>query len=350
LRTAKRRFARAFAVRYSCLIKQECIFILLILHLRDAFFASGKEQAAMRYMTSLRFIDVVAREGSIRKAADKLAITSTALNRRILAIEDELGQPLFERLPGGVRLNTAGELFIQHVRSQFAELARVQSQISDLTGIRRGHVRIASGADALRLFLPQAVSQYRALHPAVTFALQRCYGESAEAQLQSLDADIALIFAPIRAAHVHVAATVRQTMHCVMPDDHPLSRHELIRIRDLAGHKLCLPTSESGIRQLLDAALLRRGTEIDVVLESDSFEFMQNYLRFENALGFQIPIALTDLAEMGLVARPLDPADVAPGTLHLCYLKGRVLPVAAAKFLDEIITSLRDNYGEAVDQ
>ena len=304
----------------------------------------------MRYMTSLRFIDVVAREGSIRKAADKLAITSTALNRRILAIEDELGQPLFERLPSGVRLNTAGELFIQHVRSQFAELARVQSQISDLTGIRRGHVRIASGADALRLFLPQAVSQYRSLHPAVTFTLQRCYGESAEARLQSLDADIALIFAPIRAAHVHVAATVRQTMHCVMPDDHPLSQHEMIRIRDLAGHKLCLPTSESGIRQLLDTGLLRRATEIDLVLESDSFEFMQNYLRFENALSFQIPIALTELVEMGLVAIPLDPADVAPGTLHLCHLKGRVLPVAAAKFLDEIITSLRDNYGEAVDQ
>ena len=38
----------------------------------------------MRFMTSLKFIDVVAREGSIRKAADKLAITSTALNRRIL--------------------------------------------------------------------------------------------------------------------------------------------------------------------------------------------------------------------------------------------------------------------------
>ena len=48
----------------------------------------------MRFMTSLRFIDVVAREGSIRKAADKLAITSTALNRRILQIEEEIGQPL----------------------------------------------------------------------------------------------------------------------------------------------------------------------------------------------------------------------------------------------------------------
>ena len=49
----------------------------------------------MRFMTSLRFIDAVAQEKSIRKAAEKLAITSTALNRRILQIEEEIGQPLF---------------------------------------------------------------------------------------------------------------------------------------------------------------------------------------------------------------------------------------------------------------
>ena len=108
----------------------------------------------MRHMTNLRFIDAVAREKSIRKAAEKLAITSTALNRRILQVEDEIGQPLFERLSSGVRLNTAGELFVQHVRNQIVDLARVQSQISDLTGVRRGHVKIAGGADVLRFFLP----------------------------------------------------------------------------------------------------------------------------------------------------------------------------------------------------
>ncbi len=55
----------------------------------------------MRHLTQLRYIDVVAREKSIRQAADKLAITSTALNRRILALEEELGTPLFERCPAG---------------------------------------------------------------------------------------------------------------------------------------------------------------------------------------------------------------------------------------------------------
>jgi len=310
----------------------------------------------MRFMTSLKFIDVVAREGSIRKAADKLAITSTALNRRILQIEDEIGQPLFERLPGGVRLNTAGEIFVQHIRSQFADLARVQSQIADLSGIRRGHVRIASGADALRRFLPAAIARYRAHHPAVSFQLNRCYGEDAEARLLSLDADLSLIFAPIRAAHVHVAATVRQQIHCVMPTGHRLAGRETIRLRDLADEALVLPSAHSGVRQIIDTSLLRRNIDPRVILESDSFEFMQNFLHFESALFFQIPIAIEDgLGDSGgfdsqLVARPLDPADVPAGTLHLCHLKGRVLPVAAAKFLDDIITDLRGSYSDLVDQ
>ena len=311
----------------------------------------------MRFMTSLRFIDVVAREGSIRKAADKLAITSTALNRRILQIEDEIGQPLFERLPGGVRLNTAGEIFVQHIRSQFADLARVQSQIADLSGIRRGHVQIASGADALRRFLPAAIAAYRASHPAVSFRLNRCYGEDAEARLMSLDADLSLIFNPIRAAHVHVAATVRQQIHCVMPVDHRLAGKEVIRLRDLAGEDLVLPSAHSGVRQILDSALFRRDIEARVILESDSFEFMQNFLHFESALFFQIPIAMDDNTAKGiagfdsqLVARPMDLADVPSGTLHICHLKGRVLPVAAAKFLDDIITNLCSSYSDLVDQ
>ena len=40
----------------------------------------------------------MSKAGSIRKAAETLAITSTALNRRILAMEEEIGVPIFERL------------------------------------------------------------------------------------------------------------------------------------------------------------------------------------------------------------------------------------------------------------
>ena len=44
----------------------------------------------MRHLLPLQYIDAVARTGSIRRAAETLNLTSTALNRRILAMEEEL--------------------------------------------------------------------------------------------------------------------------------------------------------------------------------------------------------------------------------------------------------------------
>jgi DNA-binding transcriptional LysR family regulator len=60
----------------------------------------------------IRYFDEVARQGSIRKAADRLNVAPSAVNRQILKLEDELGAPLFERLPRGLRLTAAGEILI----------------------------------------------------------------------------------------------------------------------------------------------------------------------------------------------------------------------------------------------
>ncbi len=310
----------------------------------------------MRFMTSLRFIDAVAREKSIRKAAEKLAITSTALNRRILQIEDEIGQPLFERLASGVRLNTAGELFVQYIRTQTAELARVQSQIADLSGIRRGHVRIASGADSMRYFLPETVARYRGEHPAVTFDLVRQPGDSAEQALSTLEADLALIFEPIKSADFQTMATARQQLYCIMAADHPLAEKTSIRMRDCSGRAAVLPRADAGVRQLLNVGLISRNTELEIVAESNNQEFLHNYLTQEPVISFQIPIALPQgMIEQlsgvnNVVAIPVDLSDVPAGILHVGQLKGRVLPVAAAKFLDNIISELSSRYGGDLDQ
>ena len=58
----------------------------------------------MRHLKVWRYIDEVARTGSIRQAAERLNVTASALNRRLQDVEKELGTPLFDRLPRGVRL------------------------------------------------------------------------------------------------------------------------------------------------------------------------------------------------------------------------------------------------------
>ena len=81
-----------------------------MLHLGVIFFAilfffASLEIFKMRNLQIYRYVDTISRTGAIRKAADRLNITSSALNRRILSLEDELGFQIFERIGNGVRLH-----------------------------------------------------------------------------------------------------------------------------------------------------------------------------------------------------------------------------------------------------
>lgn len=303
------------------------------------------QQSTMRQLTPLQFIDAVARAGSIRKAAEGMALTSTALNRRVLALEEELGVPIFERLPRGVRLSTAGELLIHHLRSQAADLEKLKSQIADLAGERRGHVAIACSQAFLPYFLPEQIGAYRRDHPGVTFSVRVRDRTAAEAALVDHDADLALIFEPVRLSEVQILGSARQTVHAVMAADHPLARHETLRLRDCAAFPVALPTVQYGVRHLIDLALVKSSVSLRVVLDADHFEFLRRYPSQEPLISFQIPIGLPpDSGAEAIVSRPLDARDVPEGRLYLCQLRGRTLPVAAAKFAAQIARELDARY------
>lgn len=298
-----------------------------------------------RHLMPLAYVDVIARAGSIRKAADRLSITSTALNRRVLALEEELGVPIFERLPRGVRLNTAGELLIAHIRAQMSDFEKVKSQLSDLAGERRGHVAIACSQALLPYFLPECISAYRRAHPAVTFGVAVRDRQAAEQALVDLSSDIALVFEPVRMREIQVLIAVRQQIHAVMADDHPLAERETIRLRDCAAFPVGLPAQQYGVRHLLDMALVRSSVDLSVALEADSFEFLRHYPAQENLVSFQIPVGLPMSGDRDeIVSRPVDTRDIPEGTLYLCQLRGRTLPVAAAKFAADLERVLEELY------
>jgi len=150
----------------------------------------------MRHLKDFEFIEGVIRAGSIRKASEDMNITASALNRRINRFEDEFGYEIFERLPRGVRLNPAGELLLHHIRAHRSDFARLKSQVSDLSGVRRGHVSIACSQALLPYFLPREIARYRTDHPGVTFSVNARDRVEAERELSEFASDIALVFEP----------------------------------------------------------------------------------------------------------------------------------------------------------
>lgn len=295
----------------------------------------------MRHLKDYEFIEGVIRAGSIRKASEDMNITASALNRRINRFEDEFGFEIFERLPRGVRLNPAGELLLHHIRSQRSDFARLKSQVADLSGVRRGHVSIACSQALLPFFLPREIASYRRDHPGVTFTVNARDRVAAERELSEFASDIAIVFEPLTLVDFEILHAITQPIHVVMQAGHPLANHAEIRLRDALQCPHAAPSEKFAVRILLETAVRRlSGVEVKPSIESESFDFMRHYGAWEDMISFQFPIGLDMTNYPGLVTRPLAKRDVEPGNLFLGQLRGRSLPVASARFMRQLMTSL----------
>ena len=294
----------------------------------------------MHHLRFLKYFDEVARSGSIRQAAERLHVAASAVNRRIQDLEDELGLPLFERLPRGMRLTAAGELFVQYVRGRESALEQVRSEIEELQGLRRGSVRLVASQALAPQVMPKAVATFRAGHPLVEFQVR--IGDHVQAlhALRSFETDLALVFNLAPEPDIEVVAQFEQRLVATMHRSHPLAqRSGGVRLRECLDHPLVLPNREAGGRQLLERYLVRSSLKLRPAVESNSFEFLRGCLYHGDAVSFQIAIgAVSDGGE--IVAREILDRGFPVGHLVLARLRGRQLPVITHAFTEHLEQAL----------
>jgi len=299
----------------------------------------------MRHLLILKYIEKIARTGSLRSAAEELGITPSALNRRILGIEEELGMEIFERHHSGLRPNLAGEIFLRHIRNQIADMDRVKSRIADLSGMRAGRINIASTQELAQFFLPDLIKQHLQEFPAVTFGINLYERGQAEASLLDNSNDIALVFEPIRLNDMQIVYSGNQQVFCLMSAQHPLASKKNLKIYDCANFPMLLPKRFEGIRQIVDAAAAKVAIVLEPAVESNSLDLLHLISYNSEALSFCLEVNLgPDLEKDRLVAVPLDIKGIGGGNLVAGHLRGRTLPVAAARFLENVIKEFSLRY------
>ncbi|EOG3618966.1 LysR family transcriptional regulator [Pseudomonas putida] len=295
----------------------------------------------MRHLHLYRCIADVARRGSIRKAAEHLHLTPSALTRKIQDFEEELGTTIFERLPQGMRLTDAGELLMRHIQNQNADFELLLTKISDLGGLRRGHVSVAAAQAFVDSVLPEEIASYRREHPKVTFSVEGRDNLRGIGTLVNYEADLALLIDPPPAPELLELIVKKQPLCAVVRNDHPLAALKEVRLRECCEYSVAMPAQSLAIRAHLDGALVQRHLAFDIAVESDSLAFLRSFIIRESAITF-LPLSSIPKTDDRIHACPISHLDLEPLRVVLAQLKGRTLSTAAQKFANQLIGHLAD--------
>jgi molybdate transport repressor ModE-like protein len=187
-------------------------------------------------LEKLRLFQVILEEGSLRRAADRLRISQSAITRQIQALELELGG-LLERTSAGVRPTNGGVVLAEKAKRLLADY---DSTIAEVRRLNRGdseRLRIGYIASAVHEYLGPALTVLRRDHPSVKVEmLDQTPGEMIIALRQG-KIDLALTLHGIdllsRDFYIRKIATVKSLV--TLPVSHRFATKRQISLKQLKG-------------------------------------------------------------------------------------------------------------------
>ncbi|MBM3568698.1 MAG: LysR family transcriptional regulator [Alphaproteobacteria bacterium] len=291
----------------------------------------------------LTYLDQIDRRGSIRGAAATLAIASSAVNRRLLRLERELGTPLFQRRRDGVTLTPAGQAVLAHARGTLDGFARLGAELDALRGVTAGVVKIVAIDSLMVNFLPSLVADLARAHPRIVFQVLAEGPVGATEALRAGLADIALAFVDERNRDLAVVARCEVSLGVIMAPGHPLARLRQVRLAECASYPMVLSHDSMPLNPLLASELAEHGTRLGPRVVSNGIDFMRRMILAGLGVGLFTPLGFAkEIARGQLVHRPLAEPRLARLAIGAMTLRRRPLAPAAALALEAIRARLGD--------
>jgi DNA-binding transcriptional LysR family regulator len=267
----------------------------------------------------LKYFDEVCRCGSIRLAARRLYVASSAVNRQIIKLENELDIRLFERSASGIQLTAAGEILARHVRHTLSDAEQTLAEIALLKHNQREQIAIAGQDSVIARFLPPALLQLYSEFPAVATVFKAASGTRLQELVTSGSADIALAFDPPAHPAILQIAAIELPVGAVMTPAHPLAGCSRITLRDCGDYPIVLPDRSWPLRERLDQAIRASGLALNIITSSNSVEFLKAMVDQQLGIGFQTIVGIEAQVEQGeLILIPLIDTRPVQQTFALC--------------------------------
>lgn len=276
--------------------------------------------------------------GSMRAAAEALGIEPSSVSRQIAQLEAQVAIQLVERGRRGVRATEAGKLLLHYLHTQKVELETVMSEFDALRGLRRGQIDIALGDGFISDFVTNALAEFAAAFPGVSYRLQSGSTTYVEHQVREDLAHFGLAYNARPDQGLRAKARARQPLDLlVAPGSVWATLPEPVSVQTLGQMPLALLLPGFGIGTLVRDAEAHHSIRFQAVVESNSIAVLRNFVRAGMG-GTILPafVVTSELAEGSILRKTIALPEFGAADATLVVRSGRRLPEIVLKLIQHL--------------
>ena len=295
----------------------------------------------------LRVFLTVAEHEHITRASEELILSQPAVTKIIQNLEHEIGFELIERHGRRIVLTHAGHMLHNYARRMFALEREMEEALAALRDIESGEITLAANTTTGVYLLPPIVSRFRARYPQVALHINILNSHEIVERILNWNLDFGLVESdPVTLpSGLQVEVFAYDELVLVVSPGHHWSGLEALRPEALRNGELVLREQGSGIREVIEHALLQQGVQIIPLLTLPDNEAMKQMVMsgvggaILSKLAVQRELAAGDLVRVPIIGLDLHPQ------LSLIQRADKQLSRAALAFC-ALLKQARENISE----
>ncbi|MFE0105111.1 LysR family transcriptional regulator [Streptomyces sp. NPDC059009] len=195
----------------------------------------------------LRYFAVVAEEGHLTRAAERLFIAQPSLSKQIKQLENQLGMELFERSRTGMELTRAGRELHQEVPALLASWDALLNAARSAASSEARLLRVGFVASAANESTQRIVAEFARRRPGWRVHMRQTEWTDPTAGLASGDADVGLLRLPFPGQEaLQIETLITEDRWIALPASHRLAGEPVVEFRDLFDEPFVATPEESG--------------------------------------------------------------------------------------------------------
>lgn len=224
----------------------------------------------------LTYFVAVAELGSFSRAAERCGVAQPSLSQQIQKLEQELGEPLFDRLPRRVVLTDAGRSLLTRAVSVLAELQDIKHAVKQEAEFSRGVLNVGFIPTIAPFVAPQIMMRFRRELPQARLSVYEDLTDALVRDLTDGKLDVAVTSVPIHHRLIRVEELLSEPLLAASSKKNDLIARETIRVKELDDFPFVALSEMHCLGEQVQSFCYQRHLELNIVCRATQLTTVYN--------------------------------------------------------------------------